>query len=348
MVKVLVVDHSPLVRQVLCGALARDLDLDVVGSASDPFEARDLIEECQPDVLILEIDLPRMDGITFLRQLRCLRPMPAIVLTSVIQGGALACAALTAGAVDVVHKPDSIVALKGLAVQLAQLIKAAATVDVTAKRSQKRSLTKPLIPGALSDPIIAIGSSIGGDPALEYVLTRMHPDSPGIVVAHQMPEGFVREFVDRLNQSSRIEIKIAEEGDPIASGLALVSPGNSHIVVRRSDTHLFVSLRSGPLIGRQRPSIDILFLSVAAASGSSGIGVILAGMGRDGTQGLLEIQRAGGTTLAQGEAMALGLPKAAIECGVIDRIVPIEQIPEELLIASSSANDKAAPRQLMV
>lgn len=344
MVKVLVVDHSPMVRQVLCASLARDLELEIVGSAPDPFAARDLIVQCEPEILTLEIDMPRMDGITFLRRLMVYHPMPALVVTSAIPGGGLARAALAAGAINVVHKPKNLAALKRLSAQLGELIKTAAQVDLAAWHSNREGTKGRIVPGRPNDPMIAIGSSTGGSSALEYLLSHMPPDSPGIVVAQQMPDELLWELAVRLNQISSIEVKIAKEGDPVCSGVALLSPGNAHMVVRQSEDHNFVSLRSGPLVGRQRPSIDLLFLSVAAASGARGTGVVLAGMGRDGTQGLLEIQKAGGQTLAQREAVALGAPKAAIEAGVVDRIIAVEHMPEVLASAGANAD---IPRRLM-
>jgi two-component system, chemotaxis family, protein-glutamate methylesterase/glutaminase len=333
MVRVLVVDQSPLVRQILTAALARDLELEVVGAAPDPFVARELIVQYEPDVLTLEIDLPRMDGVTFLRSLMCHHPMPAIVVTSAIPGGGLACAALAAGAIDVVHKPRTAVALKSFSARLPDLIKTAAQVGIPARARGGPRRVHPA--GRVSDPVIAIGASAGGATALEYVLSRIPADGPGIVVAQQLPAECIRELAHRLNQSASIDIRIAEEGDPISPGVALISPGDSHIVVRRAEDQNVVSLRAGPLVGRQRPSMDMLFLSLAAASGPRAIAVVLAGMSRDGMQGLLEIQRAGGKTLAQGEDFPLGTPKAAIECGVIDRIATLERMPEEILSAAN-------------
>ena len=344
MVKVLVVDHSPVVRQVLCSSLARDLELEVVGSAPDPFVARDLIVQCEPDILTLEIDMPRMHGITFLRRLMVYHPMPALVVTSAIPGGGLARAALAAGAVDVMYKPKTLVALKRLSPHLGEIIKTAAQIDMTAWHSDRKCAKGPGAPCGPNDPVIAIGSSAGGSDALEYLLSHMPPDSPGIVVAQQMPDELLWEFATRLNRISSIEVKIAKEGDPVCSGVALLSPENAHMAVRQSEDHNFVSLMSGPLVGCRRPSIDILFLSVAATCGPRATGVVLAGMGRDGMQGLLEIQRAGGQTLAQREAVALGAPKAAIEAGIVDCIVNVEQMPEVL---ASACADGENPRRLM-
>jgi two-component system chemotaxis response regulator CheB len=294
----------------------------------------------------LEIDLPRMDGISFLRELMGYHPMPVLVVTSVLQGGGLACAALAAGAVDVVHKPGTADALKNLASRLGALIKAAAQTDVFARTQRIQRPAEPRAPGRPNDPMIAIGSSPGGTTALEYVLSRMPADGPGTVVAQQLPVELVREFTERVNQISSMEIRVAEDGDPIAPGLVLVSPGDSHIVVRRSEDHNVISLKPGPLVDRQRPSMDLLFLSVAAMCAASGTGVVLAGMSRDGIQGLLEIQRAGGTTLAQGEAFPLGTPKAAIESGVIDRVVTIEQMTDEILRVSARSTG-GVPNGLM-
>jgi two-component system chemotaxis response regulator CheB len=224
MVKVLVVDHSPVVRQVLCASLARDLELEVVGSAPDPFVARDLIVQCEPDILTLEIDLPRLDGITFLRRLMVFHPMPAIVVTSAIPGGGLARAALAAGALNVVHKPKTLTALKKLSPQLGELIKAAAQVDMSAFHPDGVCPKGPTATCGPNDPMIAIGSSVGGSNVLESLLSNMPPDSPGIVVAQQMPAELLWEFADRLNRIARIEVRIAKDGDSVCSGVALLSP----------------------------------------------------------------------------------------------------------------------------
>lgn len=340
-IKVLVVDDSAVVRKIFTEELSRQPDIEVIGAAPDPYVARDKIIQLQPDVLTLDIEMPRMDGLTFLRKLMKHYPLPVIIVSSLTrEGGALALEAMEAGAVDVVSKPGEAYSVGDMSVQLADKIRAAARVrpaDLQKKAAvaqsarpalvSKRSLTES------THKVIAIGASTGGTEALKEVLIRLPPTAPGIMIVQHMPANFTASFAQRLDSLCRIRVKEAEDGDTVLPGLALLAPGNFHMVMRRSGARYYVNVKSGPLVCHQRPAVDVLFHSVATYAGANAIGVILTGMGRDGAQGMLKMHEAGGRTIAQDEAscVVFGMPREAIAAGGVDRIVPLDQISQVML-----------------
>lgn len=333
MIKVLIVDDSAVVRQILQGALSADPDIQVVGTAPDPYVARDMIVELKPDVVTLDVEMPRMDGITFLRRLMCHYPLPVIIVSSLTStGGELALEALAAGAVEVMCKPGASLTLDDMTAELIAKIKTAAGARVN-KREDVGGTTKVALVGRPTNQIVALGASTGGTVALEYVLCRMPADAPGMVIAQHMPALFTKQFADRLNRLSAMEIREAQEDDSVLPGVALVAPGDKHLLLRRSGMRTFVSVKDGPLVHQQRPSVDVLFRSVAHTAGKNAIGVIMTGMGVDGAAGLAEMYQAGAHTIAQDEAscVVFGMPKAAIEMGAVERVLPIKEIPDAIL-----------------
>ena len=333
MIKVLIVDDSAVVRQILRGALSADPDIQVVGTAPDPYVARDMIVEFKPDVVTLDVEMPRMDGITFLRKLMRHYPLPVIIVSSLTSaGGELALEALAAGAVEVMCKPGASLTLDDMTAELIAKIKTAAGARVS-KREDVGGTTKVALMGRTTNQIVAVGASTGGTVALEYVLRRMPADAPGMVIAQHMPALFTKQFADRLNRLSAMEIREAQEDDSVLPGVALVAPGDKHLLLRRSGMRTFVSVKDGPLVHQQRPSVDVLFRSVAHTAGKNAIGVIMTGMGVDGAAGLTEMRQAGAHTIAQDEAscVVFGMPKAAIEMGAVERVLPIKEIPDAIL-----------------
>ncbi|NUN96012.1 MAG: chemotaxis response regulator protein-glutamate methylesterase [Candidatus Omnitrophica bacterium] len=335
--RVLIVDDSAVVREILSRELAKDPAIEVVGTAPDPYVARDRILELSPDVLTLDIEMPRMDGITFLRKLMRHHPLPVVIVSSLTpQGGELAMEALSAGAVDVMCKPGAAYVIGDLSVQLIDKVKAAALVKV--RKQVNGQLPTPAAPRRLSmtrttHRIVAIGASTGGTQALQEVLTALPANSPGIVIVQHMPERFTRSFADRLNGLCAIEVKEAEDGDTVTPGRALVAPGNMHMLLRRSGAVYRVQVKTGPLVCRQRPSVDVLFRSVAQYAGANAVGVILTGMGKDGALGLKEMKEHGADTVAQDEksCVVFGMPKEAIAIGAADTIAPLGDMPQLIL-----------------
>jgi len=340
-IRVLVVDDSAVVRKVFTEELGREGDIEVVGTAPDPYVARDKIVKLQPDVVTLDIEMPRMDGITFLRKLMKYFPLPVIIVSSLTeQGGALAMEAMDIGAVEVISKPGTAYSVGDMSVQLAEKIRAAARIDVRRNRlakpigsqalggtARKLSLTKT------TNKIIAIGSSTGGTEALKAILPNMPANSPGILVVQHMPPHFTTKFAERLDSLSRIRVKEAEDGDSVLPGTCLIAPGNYHMVMRRSGARYFVNVKTGPLVCHQRPAADVLFKSVAAYGGSNAIGVVLTGMGKDGAKGLLAMKEAGAKTLVQDEksCVVFGMPKEAIKMGGADQVVALDRITDTIL-----------------
>jgi two-component system chemotaxis response regulator CheB len=337
-IRVLVVDDSAIVRKVLTDSLSAEPDLEVVGTAPDPFIARDKILSLEPDVLTLDIEMPRMDGLTFLRKLMRYRPMPVIVISSL--GEASCQAAVTAlreGAVEVLAKPGGPYSVGELRLALPNKIRAAALARISRREPAEAKPPAAALPAAAAGAsrVIAIGASTGGTEAIESILRRLPENCPGLVIAQHIPAGFSRAFAERLNQSCAIEVREAVDGDRVEPGLALVAPGNLHMLLRKSGAGYRVSVKDGPPVCYQRPSVDVLFQSAAAAAGAGAVGVILTGMGSDGAQGLLKMRQAGAATIAQDEetCVVFGMPKEAIRCGAADRVVPLKKIPEAILAA---------------
>ncbi len=338
-IRVLIVDDSAIVRKVLSEALAAEADLEVVGTAPDPFVARDKILTLKPDVLTLDIDMPRMDGITFLKRLMHHLPMPVIVISSFGESSSrIALDALAAGAVEVVAKPDGPYSVGELCQSLASKIRAASGAQVRnygQQREPQRNLPDSSTEACPFDPsmIIAIGASTGGTEALQIVLTQLPADCPGILIVQHIPPVFSRALANRLNEICRIRVREAEDGDTPEPGLALIAPGNFHMVLKGFPGGYRVEVKGGPPVCYQRPSVDVLFHSVALAAGGHAIGAILTGMGADGARGLLAMKESGARTIAQGEAscVVFGMPREAIQLGAADRVVSLDQIPFEII-----------------
>ena len=327
--RVLIVDDSAVIRQTLSGALARDPEIEVVGTAPDPYVARDMIVALKPDVISLDLEMPRMDGITFLRKLMHHYPLPVVVVSSLTpKGGDLALEAMAAGAMAVVCKPRTAFSAAGIIDELAATLKSVARANVReVLRTRETTVPRPQALARTTNRILAIGASTGGTTALEGLLRAMPPDLPGTVVSQHMPELFTSAFAQRLAKETGLDVREAQEGDSVVPGKVLIAPGNRHLLLGRSGARYQVSVRDGPTVNRHRPSVDVMFKSVAKAAGRNAIGVILTGMGRDGAQGLLEMRQAGAFTIAQDEAscVVFGMPKAAIDIDAVDEVVSLDQ-----------------------
>jgi len=337
-IKVLIVDDSAIVRKIFSEELAKYPDIEIVGAAPDPFVARDKIISLKPDVITLDVEMPRMDGLTFLRKLMKYYPLPTIIVSSLTQkGGKLTLEALDIGAVDVIAKPGGSYSVGDMSAQLAEKIRAAARARVFRSSSRQESVSNPVeAPRALAqttNKIIAIGASTGGTEALKTVLTKLPHNSPGVVIVQHMPANFTTAFAERLNSLCQISVKEAKDNDSVIPGTALLAPGNYHMILRRSGARYYVEIKTGPMIHHQRPAVDILFKSTARFAGANAIGVILTGMGADGAEGLKEMKDAGAGTIAQDEktCVVFGMPKEAIKLGAVDRILPLDHIAAEIL-----------------
>jgi two-component system, chemotaxis family, protein-glutamate methylesterase/glutaminase len=335
-IRVLIVDDSAIVRRILSQCLSGEPDLEVVGTAVDPYAARDLILSLEPDVLTLDIEMPRMDGLTFLRKLMRYRPMPVIVISSLAQA---ACAttlqALEEGAVEALSKPAGPYSVGDLQSTLAGKIRAAAASRVRPRASQPAA---PAPPAAAFHPlragtVVAIGASTGGTEAIRQVLQGLPENFPPTVITQHIPPVFSKAFSDRLNQICRMEVKEAEDGDELRPGRALIAPGGLHMLIRRSGGGYRAVIKDGPRVCYQRPSVDVLFASVAAEAGGNTLGVILTGMGADGANGLLQMRQRGAPTIAQDEAscVVFGMPREAIRLGAAGHVLSLNEISPALL-----------------
>ncbi|MCC6581153.1 MAG: chemotaxis response regulator protein-glutamate methylesterase [Phycisphaeraceae bacterium] len=347
-VRVLIVDDSAVVRQILAQQLAGDHQIEVVGTATDPYVARDKIVELQPDVLTLDIEMPRMDGLTFLRKLMHYHPIPAVIVSSLTpKGGELAMEAIEAGAVDVVCKPGAAYKVGDLAVELIDKIKAAAHAKVTKREPvapAAKATIKRLSMTRTTHRVIAIGTSTGGTEALRHVLSRLPGNSPGIVIVQHMPAQFTKAFANSLNNNCEIQVKEAENGDTVAPGKALIAPGNFHMLLKRSGAVYMVEVKDGPRVNRHRPSVDVLFKSVARYAGRNSVGVIMTGMGNDGAAGLKEMHDEGASTIAQDEASSVvfGMPREAIALGAADHVTSLDRIAAKMLQLAEDSENAAA------
>lgn len=345
-IRVLTVDDSALMRQVLAELLSRDPGIEVIGSAPDPFIAREKIKAMNPDVITLDVEMPKMDGLTFLEKLMAGHPMPVVMVSSLTEAGCqTTLRALELGAVDFITKPkiDLREGMDEIAQDLIAKIKAAAVAKVRGKRVVGRTAGEsivcrplPLASSAMlktTDTIIAIGASTGGTEALRAVLEVLPPNTPPIIITQHMPERFTKTFADRLNTLCRISVKEAEDGDSVLPGHALIAPGSYHMTLVRSGARYSVKLNQDPPVNRHRPSVDVMFDSVARYAGANTIGVILTGMGGDGAKGMLAMKQAGAFNIAQDEAscVVFGMPKEAIKLGGIDKIFPLDDIPAAIL-----------------
>jgi two-component system chemotaxis response regulator CheB len=348
-IRVLVVDDSALMRQLLTKLLEAEADMEVVGAACDPYVAREMIRARNPDVLTLDVEMPKMDGLKFLENLMRLRPMPVLMVSTLTeQGSDVSLRALELGAVDFVAKPklDSANTMSAYGEAIAEKIRTAAQARFPVRAGPASAPLARL--GELSiasDALIAVGASTGGTEAIRTLLVALPPDGPGILIAQHMPEGFTRSFAARLDSLSRMRVKEAEEGERVLAGHAYIAPGHSHLLLQRSGAHYVLRLSQSEPVNRHRPSVDVLFRSVAAHAGAKAIGVILTGMGKDGAQGMLEMRHAGARTLAQDEAscVVFGMPREAIAIGAVDAVASIEDIPA-LLLKQLGAMAPRSPR----
>lgn len=335
-IRVLIVDDSAIVRKVFSEELSKYPDIEIIGTAPDPFVARDKIVALQPDVITLDIEMPRMDGLTFLRKLMKYHPLPTIIVSSLTpKGGKLTLEAMEIGAVDVIAKPGGSYTVGNMSAQLVEKIRAASFAKIVKKdlggHEPDQTPLKAL--AQTSYKVIAIGASTGGTEALKTVLTKLPANAPGIVIVQHMPANFTAAFADRLDSLCQITVKEARDNDSVVPGLALIAPGNFHMILRRSGARYYVEVKTGPMVHHQRPAVDILFKSAAKYAGANAIGVILTGMGADGAKGLLEMKNAGAETIAQDEnsCVVFGMPKEAIKMGAADKVLPLDKIPIEMM-----------------
>ncbi|HCL57291.1 MAG TPA: chemotaxis response regulator protein-glutamate methylesterase [Spirochaetia bacterium] len=338
-IKVLIIDDSAVVRDLLEKGLSMDPEIEVVGKASDVYTARDKIVYLKPDVLTLDVEMPKMDGLEFLKRLMPQYPLPVVMVSSMTSEGAkVTLESLEAGAVDFVLKPAANVreGLKNMLQELIQKVKNASKIDVSRFKNRKPLEMKKVLPKILegtTDKIIAIGASTGGTVALRKIVEEFPPDLPGTVIVQHMPAGFTKMFARSLNEIAKVEVKEAEDNDRVVTGRVLIAPGNYHMEVMRSGGQYRVKLNQNPLVNGHRPSVDVLFSSLAESVGMNAVGVILTGMGRDGAAGLLEMRNAGARTLAQDEesSVVFGMPKEAYKNGGAEKLVGLSEIPFSIL-----------------
>ena len=349
-IKVLVVDDSAVVRQVVTALLDADPGIEVIATAADPLQAMARMQQQWPDVIVLDIEMPRMDGITFLKKIMAERPTPVVICSTLTEEGKqTAQAALAAGAVSIITKPKLGLKqfLHDASADLGHAVKAAA-------RSRQRKPVPTadkhnadvILPAAghrstviqTTERIVALGTSTGGTQALERVLTALPRVAPGIVIVQHMPEQFTAAFARRLDKLCQIEVKEAQDKDRVLPGRALIAPGGKHMLLRRNGAQYHVEVINGPLVNRHRPSVDVLFRSVARSAGANALGVIMTGMGDDGAAGLLEMRQAGAQTLGQDEASCVvyGMPKEAVKRGAVAKIVPLDTIAREIMTQLAS------------
>jgi len=344
-IRVLIVDDSAVVRQTLRDVMESDPEIEVIATAGDPFVAADRIREQVPDVITLDIEMPKMDGLTFLQKLMAQHPIPVVICSSLAEEGAQSTLrALEYGAVDIIAKPrlGSRQFLEESRQTLCEAVKAAALAHLRPRRERavEPKLTADSVlaraTGAMvetTEKIVAIGASTGGTEALRVLLEALPPDAPGIVIVQHMPEMFTRAFARRLDSLCEISVKEAEPNDSVLRGRALIAPGNHHMLLQRSGARYYVDIKEGPLVCRHRPSVDVLFRSAARYAGQNAVGVIMTGMGDDGANGLREMKEAGAATIAQDEesCVVFGMPNEAIKRNAVDRILPLGSIAGALL-----------------
>lgn len=339
MIKVLIVDDSAIVRQVLTKELSKHSDINIVGTAPDPYIAREKIARFKPDVITLDIEMPRMDGITFLKKLMAYNPIPTIIISSLTpKSSEMSMEALKYGAIDVVCKPGVSYSVENIALKVVDIIRGAVKINLSNFKKNK-TLPKPPPPTEKSlkittEKILAIGASTGGTTAIEHVLTSMPSMCPGIVIVQHMPEKFTASFARRLNDICTITVKEAVDGDSVIPGTALIAPGNFHMVLNRSGARYFVQVKTGAPVYHQRPSVEVLFNSVAKYAGKNAVGIMLTGMGADGALGMLKMKEAGAVTIAQDEKTSIvwGMPGEAVKVGAVEHIVPLNLITTKALM----------------
>jgi two-component system chemotaxis response regulator CheB len=347
-IKVMVVDDSAIVRQTMVDILTSDPDIEVIATASDPYVAARRLKEQVPDVITLDVEMPRMDGLTFLRKIMSQHPIPVVMCSSLTDDGSdTALKALEYGAVDIITKPrlGTKQFLEEAKVRICDAVKAAArarlrkfsprTLEVSAKLTADAVLpaVKNRAMIQTTEKVVVVGASTGGTEALRVFLEALPPDVPGIVIVQHMPEQFTASFAQRLDGLCRISVQEARDGDTVLRGRALIAPGNRHCLLKRSGARYYVEIKDGPLVSRHRPSVDVLFRSTARYAGANAVGVIMTGMGDDGARGMREMKDAGARTLAQDEAscVVFGMPNEAIRHGGVDQVVALERIAREVL-----------------
>ncbi|MAL16832.1 MAG: chemotaxis response regulator protein-glutamate methylesterase [Balneola sp.] len=344
MIKVLIVDDSALVRKLLTEELNKQKDIEVVGTAMDPYIAREKIIQLKPDVLTLDLEMPRMDGLSFLSKLMKHFPMPVVVVSSLTpKNSTNALNALTLGAVDVICKPGSAYSTQNISEDIVKAVRTASVasfknheykpVNLSASKETKGAHKQRNGLLHTTNKLIAIGASTGGTRALEAVLTELPENLPGIVIVQHMPPVFTKSFAERLNTICRLRVREAEDGDLIQSGQALIAPGNYHLLVEKSGAKYYTRIKQGPPVHHQRPSVDVMFNSVARAAGLNAMGVILTGMGADGAKGMLAMREEGSYTIAQDEATSVvyGMPKEAAKLGAAEDILPLQSISNSII-----------------
>jgi two-component system, chemotaxis family, protein-glutamate methylesterase/glutaminase len=348
-IKVLVVDDSAVVRQVMKEILESDPAIEVIDTAGDPYIAAEKIKRELPDVITLDVEMPRMDGITFLHKIMTQHPIPVVMCSSLTEVGAdTTLRALEYGAVDIITKPKMGIQqfIEESQIRICDAVKAAAQSKVisipvknrikpTAKLTADAIMPRPVGNAMLrtTEKIVAVGASTGGTEALRIFLEAIPRDCPGIVIVQHMPENFTKAFATRLDGLCDIEVKEAEDNDSILRGRALIAPGNKHLLIKRSGARYYVEVKEGPLVSRHRPSVDVLFRSAAQFAGANTVGVIMTGMGDDGARGMLEMKEAGAYNIAQDEksCVVFGMPNEAIKLGAVDKILPLDAIAGEVL-----------------
>ncbi|MGY3894653.1 protein-glutamate methylesterase/protein-glutamine glutaminase [Aeromonas enterica] len=348
-IRVLIVDDSALVREVLTEMLDKTTDIKVIGAAFDPIFAMQQMKKCWPDVIILDIEMPRMDGLTFLKKIMTEHPTPVIICSSLTEEGAMiTLEALSAGAISIVTKPsigiksflqqsanDFIQEIRGaVSAKLRNLLPATNQIAVVPRHNADEMLSPPSerISFRTTEKIIALGTSTGGTQALEYLLSRLPATCPGIAIVQHMPARFTASFAERLNSLSQLEVKEAVTGDRLLPGVAIIAPGGKHLLIQRSGTQYLAEVKEGPPVSRHCPSVDVLFRSVAVSAGHNALGVIMTGMGDDGARGMKELHDTGARTIAQdeGSCVVFGMPKEAIAHGGVDEIMSLTHITQTL------------------
>ncbi len=348
---ILIIDDSAVVRQTLTEIINSDPQLEVMGTAADPYYAVEKIKKESPDVITLDIEMPRMDGLTFLKKLMSQHPMPVVIISSLTaEGTETAMKAIQYGAVDIITKPnmDTRTFIRESKIRICDAIKAAAHANI--KKLQQRffrdikvqpkysadaviSHKQPLSMAETTEIVVAIGASTGGTEAIKDILVQLPHDTPGIVIVQHMPEVFTKSYAERLDSLSKITVKEAATGDTIIRGRALIAPGNYHMLVKRSGARYYVEVKTGQLVNRHRPSVDVLFRSTSRYAGKNALGILLTGMGDDGARGLLELKQAGAPTIAQNEesCVVFGMPKVAINMGAADKVMDLNEISKQII-----------------
>ncbi|MBI5740178.1 MAG: chemotaxis response regulator protein-glutamate methylesterase [Nitrospirae bacterium] len=349
-IKVLIVDDSAVVRQTLEEILSSDPEIEVMATAADPYIAAEKIRRGVPDVITLDVEMPRMDGLTFLQKIMSQHPIPVVICSSLTgEGAETTLKALEYGAVDIIRKPriGAKQFLEEARLLICDSVKAAALVKtkhlnvkpfmVAPKLTADAVLARPTNSAMIqtTEKVVVVGASTGGTEALRIFLEALPPDAPGIVIVQHMPEHFTAAFARRLDGICRVTVKEAEDNDTVIRGRALIAPGNCHILLKRSGARYYVEVKAGPLVCRHRPSVDVLFRSAARYAGKNAVGVIMTGMGDDGARGMLEMKEAGAYNIAQDEASSVvfGMPNEAIKKGGVDRVLPLEKIAQEIITA---------------